>query len=79
MPVRICLMCRYHLDSTDSIIICGCDDKIKELKIFKGTVPIRDCIISCPLLVSENKIKKQYRSCYKKKAFDYLLFKRIFL
>ncbi len=62
MPVRICLMCRYHLDSTDNIIICGCDNNISEMPIFRGTTPIKDFILTCPLLVSNKKTKVMYRN-----------------
>ena len=53
MPVRICIMCRHHLDSTDDLIFCGCDDIIKKMSILKGSTPLKDFIFTCPLLVKK--------------------------
>lgn len=61
MPVRICVKCRYHLDSTENMIICGCDDKVSEMAIFKGSIPIKNFIISCPLLVPGKKADLMYQ------------------
>lgn len=72
MPVRICLMCRYHLDSTENMIICGCDDKVSEMAIFKGSIPIKNFIISCPLLVPGKKADLLYQIWFKYKELDCL-------
>jgi hypothetical protein len=62
MPVRICLMCRYHLDSTDNIILCGCDNKVSEMIICKGSKPIKNFILTCPLLVPGKKADLLYQT-----------------
>lgn len=61
MPVRICFICRFHHDSTNSTIFCGFDcNSINQYQIFKGSRFNRNFIPSCPILVPGKKPDFQF-------------------